>query len=74
MLLQCESSKYTILSVGEMKKSPINFTQVSMLVNDILKNVEFDAIRIIFNRFQSIVSSTPTVSTVLSSKVIEKRV
>lgn len=72
VLLQRDSSKHITMSVGEMQKNPLNFTQVSMLVDDILKNVEFDALRIVFNRFQSIVSFTPTVSTILSSEVIEK--
>jgi len=71
-ILQRDSSKDISLSVGEMQKNPINFTQVSMLVDDILKNVEFDAVRIIFNRFQSIVSFVPTVSTILSAEVAEK--
>lgn len=45
--------------------------QVSVLVDDILKNVEFDALRIVFNKFQSVVAFLPTVSTVLSPEVIK---
>ena len=40
-----------------------------MLVDDIFNTVDFDAMRIIFNRFQLIVSFVPTVSTILSAEV-----
>lgn len=43
--------------------------QVSVIADDILKNVEFDALRVVFNKFQSVVSFLPTVSTVLSPEV-----
>lgn len=43
--------------------------QVSVIADDILKNVEFDALRVVFNKFQSVVSYLPTVSTVLSPEV-----
>uniref|UniRef100_A0A0C9RPU0 ATP synthase subunit gamma, mitochondrial n=1 Tax=Wollemia nobilis TaxID=56998 RepID=A0A0C9RPU0_9CONI len=71
-ILQRDSKQYIGISVTEMQKNPINFSQVSMVVDDVLKNVEFDAIRIIFNKFQSIVSFLPTVSTVLSPEIAEK--
>lgn len=44
--------------------------QVSVLADDILKNVEYDALRIVFNKFQSVVQFIPTVSTILSPEVI----
>lgn len=43
--------------------------QVSVIADDILKNVEFDALRIVYNKFQSVVSFLPTVSTILSPEV-----
>lgn len=43
---------------------------MAVLADDILKNVEFDALRVVFNKFQSAVSFLPTVSTVLSPEVI----
>lgn len=43
--------------------------QVSVLADDIIKNVEFDALKIVFNKFHSVVSFLPTVSTVLSPEV-----
>ncbi|CAK9178917.1 unnamed protein product, partial [Ilex paraguariensis] len=46
--------------------------QVSVLADDILKNVEYDALRIVFNKFQSVVSFVPTVATLLSPEVVEK--
>ncbi|VVB07313.1 unnamed protein product [Arabis nemorensis] len=45
---------------------------VSVLADDILKNVEFDALRIVYNKFHSVVAFLPTVSTVLSPEIIEK--
>eukprot|EP01018_Ginkgo_biloba_P014102 Gb_15892 [translate_table: standard] len=71
-ILQRDSRKHIEMSITETQKNPLNFTQVSMVVDDILKNVEFDAIRIIFNKFQSVVSFIPTVATVLSPEVVER--
>ncbi|GLJ14571.1 hypothetical protein SUGI_0235860 [Cryptomeria japonica] len=71
-LLQRDSKKHISLSITETQKNPLNFTQVSMIVDEILKNVEYDAIRVCFNKFQSIVSFMPTMSTVLSPEVVEK--
>ena len=45
--------------------------QVSVLADEILKNVEFDALRVVFNRFQSVVQFLPTISTILSPEVYE---
>lgn len=41
-----------------------------MLADDILKNVEYDALRIVYNKFQSVVQFLPSTSTVLSPEVI----
>ena len=40
-----------------------------MLADDILKNVEYDALRVIFNKFHSVISFKPTVVTILSPEV-----
>ncbi|XP_073008485.1 ATP synthase subunit gamma, mitochondrial-like [Typha latifolia] len=60
------------MSITELQKNPINYTQISVLADDILKNVEFDALRIVFNKFHSVVSFVPTISTILSPEVVEK--
>lgn len=60
------------ITIGELQKNPLNYTQVSVLADDILKNVEYDALRVVFNKFQSVVSFIPTVSTILSPEVVEK--
>ncbi|MCL7048818.1 hypothetical protein MKW94_011493 [Papaver nudicaule] len=60
------------VSIGELQKNPLNYTQVSVLVDDILKNVEYDALRIIFNKFQSVVAFIPTMATVLSPENVER--
>lgn len=60
------------LSITELQKNPLNYTQVSVIGDDILKNVQFDALRIIFNKFSSVVSFLPTMSTVLSPEIIER--
>jgi F0F1-type ATP synthase gamma subunit len=44
--------------------------QVSVLADDILKNVEFDALRIVFNKFHSVVQFLPTTATILSPEVM----
>ena len=40
-----------------------------MLADDILKNVEYDALRVIFNKFHSVISFKPTMVTILSPEV-----
>ncbi|KAL2340696.1 hypothetical protein Fmac_008636 [Flemingia macrophylla] len=67
-----DSKKDIELSLTELQKNPLNYTQVSVLADDILKNVEYDALRVVFNKFHSVVSFLPTVSTVLSPEAIEK--
>ncbi|XP_019706984.1 ATP synthase subunit gamma, mitochondrial isoform X2 [Elaeis guineensis] len=60
------------MTITEVQKNPVNYTQVSVLADDILKNVEYDALRIIFNKFHSVVSFIPTISTILSPEVVER--
>ncbi|CAA7398594.1 unnamed protein product [Spirodela intermedia] len=67
-----DSRKNIELSITEIQKNPLNYTQVSVLADDILKNVEYDALRIVFNRFHSVVQFMPTISTILSPEVVEK--
>ncbi|MFQ6648066.1 hypothetical protein Gotur_021256, partial [Gossypium turneri] len=45
---------------------------VSVLADEILKNVEYNALRIVFNKFHSVVSLVPTVSIVLSPEIVER--
>lgn len=52
-----------------MLQSKLFSFQVSVLADEILKNVEYDALRIVFNKFSSVVSFVPTTSTVLSPEV-----
>ncbi|MED6174420.1 hypothetical protein PIB30_068796 [Stylosanthes scabra] len=44
-----DSKQDISLSITELQKNPLNYTQVSVLADDILKNVEFDALKIVFN-------------------------
>ncbi|KAK9118867.1 hypothetical protein Scep_016960 [Stephania cephalantha] len=67
-----DSKKAIEISITELQKYPLNYTQVSVLADDILKNVEYDALRIVFNKFQSVVQFIPTVATVLSPEVVER--
>lgn len=67
-----DSKKDIEISISELQKNPLNYTQVSVLADEILKNVEYDALRIVFNKFQSVVSFIPTISTVLSPEVVER--
>ncbi|KAL2461980.1 ATP synthase subunit gamma [Abeliophyllum distichum] len=67
-----DSKKDIELILTELQKNPLNYTQVSVLADDILKNVEYDALRIVFNKFQSVVSFLPTTATVLSPEVVER--
>lgn len=67
-----DSRKHIDISITELQKNPLNYTQVSVLADDILKNVEYDALRIVFNKFQSVVSFIPTTATVLSPEIVER--
>ncbi|KAG8379295.1 hypothetical protein BUALT_Bualt07G0073600 [Buddleja alternifolia] len=67
-----DSKKDIELSITELQKNPLNYTQVAVLADDILKNVEYDALRIVFNKFHSVVQFIPTTSTVLSPEVVER--
>lgn len=49
------------------------WSQVSAIAEELLKT-EYDAVRIIFNRFQSAISFKPTIATVLSPDALEKEV
>ncbi|CBI15122.3 hypothetical protein AAG906_001430 [Vitis piasezkii] len=70
--LMRDSKKDIELCITELQKNPLNYTQVSVLADEILKNVEYDALRIVFNKFRSIISFVPTTSTVLSPEVVER--
>ncbi|KAA8542546.1 hypothetical protein F0562_023698 [Nyssa sinensis] len=67
-----DSKKDIEICITELQKNPLNYTQISVLADDILKNVEYDALRIVYNKFQSVVSSVPSVATVLSPEVVER--
>ncbi|KAF9667703.1 hypothetical protein SADUNF_Sadunf15G0051200 [Salix dunnii] len=67
-----DSKKSITMCMTELQRNPLNYTQVSVLADDILKNVEYDALRIVFNKFQSVVSFIPTMATVLSPEVVER--
>ncbi|XVF54424.1 hypothetical protein PTKIN_Ptkin05aG0179200 [Pterospermum kingtungense] len=67
-----DSKKDIELIITELQKNPLSYTQVSVLADDILKNVEYDALRIVFNKFHSVVSFVPTVATVLSPEIVER--
>ncbi|XP_038893671.1 ATP synthase subunit gamma, mitochondrial [Benincasa hispida] len=67
-----DSKKDIEIIFTELQKNPLNYTQVSVLADDILKNVEYDALRIVFNKFHSVVSFLPTTSTVLSPEIVER--
>eukprot|EP00897_Mesotaenium_endlicherianum_P003474 jgi/Mesen1/3154/ME000184S02229 len=70
--LQRDSKSSITMTISETQKLPINFTQVCMIAEDILKNVEFDKLHLVFNRFNSVVSFAPTVATVLSPETLAK--
>ncbi|XP_061957548.1 ATP synthase subunit gamma, mitochondrial-like [Populus nigra] len=67
-----DSKKNIAICMTELQRNPLNYTQVSVLADDVLKNVEYDALRIVFNKFQSVVSFLPTMATVLSPEVVER--
>ncbi|KAF3976011.1 hypothetical protein ACB098_04G095200 [Castanea mollissima] len=67
-----DSRKHIDISITGLQKNPLNYTQVSVLADDILKNVEYDALRVVFNKFRSVISFIPTTATVLSPEIVER--
>ncbi|XP_039127993.1 ATP synthase subunit gamma, mitochondrial [Dioscorea cayenensis subsp. rotundata] len=70
--LMRDSKNHIEMTISELQKNPLNFTQVSVLADDILKNVEYDALRIVYNKFQSVVQFLPTINTILSPEIVER--
>lgn len=67
-----DSKKHIHMVVNDVQKLPISFTQISSIADEILKNVEFDAIRMVYNKFGSVVNFQPTVATILSPELLAK--
>lgn len=71
--LQRDQRKKFVASITDTQKARITFALASTIADELLKT-EYDAARIIFNRFQSAISFLPTIATVLSPDAIEKEV
>jgi F-type H+-transporting ATPase subunit gamma len=71
--LQRDSSKSILLTAVDYTRVGVNFTLVSELIDQILKEAEYDAVRVIFNRFASTISFQPTVATVLSANTLQNQ-
>nr|UER43510.1 gamma subunit of Mt ATP synthase [Viscum album] len=56
----------------ELQKIPLNYTQISVLADDILKNVEYDSLRVIFNKFKTALTYFPAVVTIFSPEILER--
>jgi len=59
-----------IASIAETYKTRVTFAQASLIAEEVLR-AQPDAIRVLFNKFQSAISFRPTVATVLSATGIE---
>lgn len=68
--LQRYSTDSIDITVSETQKVGINFTQTSMIVDEILKSIEFDSARVVYNRFNSVVAFVPTIATVLAPETL----
>lgn len=68
--LQRDSKKLIGMYFGETQKSSICFTQCSMMADEIIKSNEYDAIQMVYNKFNSVVSFQPTVATMLSPQLL----
>lgn len=70
LLARDYGDKYS-LSITDCLKSGITFALASAIADEILKK-EFDVARIVFNKFGSVMTFTPTIATILSPEGIEK--
>ncbi|KAK9834034.1 hypothetical protein WJX81_004869 [Elliptochloris bilobata] len=59
--------------IQDVGKVRITYAQASTIAEELLKT-EYDAARLVFNRFQSAISFKPTITTVLSPNALEKEV
>lgn len=66
--------KGTILeTIADLGKARFTFSQIAMVAEDLLKT-EYDAVRVVYNRFVSAISFKPTIATVLSPDALERSV
>jgi hypothetical protein len=61
-----------VVSVASCPKITDKGVQVFMIADEILKKVEFDAIYLVYNKFQSVMSFLPTVATISSPEIMSK--
>lgn len=69
--LQRDLSEKIKMTIADVAKVRITFSQVSQISEDILKS-DFDAAQIIFNRFVNSISFKPTIATILAPDALEK--
>lgn len=69
--LQRDSRDAFTSTIQDTTKAKITFAMASSVADEILKT-EYDAARIIFNRFHSAISFKPTIATILSPDALEK--
>lgn len=63
--LQRDYKKYISEFFSETQKVNINWTQCSMIADEIMKSNDYDVIKLVYNKFNSAVSFLPTVATLL---------
>mmetsp|Transcript_2671 Transcript_2671/g.3031 ORF Transcript_2671/g.3031 Transcript_2671/m.3031 type:complete len:323 (+) Transcript_2671:68-1036(+) len=71
-LLQREYGANFVWSFVDTSKVPTTFTTVSLIADDILKT-EYDTLRILYNKFKSAITFVPSMVTLNSVEVTEKR-
>lgn len=70
--LQRDQADKIAATVADTAKGRITFALASSIAEEILKT-EFDAARVIFNRFGSAIAFKPTISTVVSPETLERQ-
>lgn len=71
--LQRDQGDQIVYTAADMAKVNLNFSVASYVAEEVLKT-QYDAVRILFNRFESAIKFTPTIVTVLSPEGLEKHV
>lgn len=71
--LQRDQGDAIVYTAADMAKVNLNFSVASYVAEEVLKT-QYDAVRILFNRFESAIKFTPTIVTVLSPEGLEKHV
>lgn len=70
-VLQRDLAEKIVATVADTAKGRVTYSLASAIAEEILKT-EYDAVRLVYNRFQTAITYKPTIATVLAPATLEK--